>query len=159
MNIGQKLGLVVFLVIIFIRGSLIVSDKSGFYVATNKQGRQIFIQSLSHYLGPNITATSDFDDYNIFHRFWVEPMRTTIKLKSHNSFIEWNEFSIYKFLSIPIDSILIHDEAKFSISENESIEVYYLKQILQKDSIDNMKKFLEGMGFEKIIFIFAKINI
>lgn len=153
----KNLSITLFAVIIFlvfiIRSCFTIDDKIGFQIPVDKTGRQIFIQSWNRYFEPAISVDSDFDDYNLLQKMWVQPMRTTIKLRINNPDYEWDDQSINHLLNLSIDSLFINNNSTFAINEKREIAMIDFKTSLQADSIFKIQQLLEGMGFEKILFI------
>ena len=152
-NISITLVVIIIFILFVIRSCFTVNDKVGFNIPVDKSGRQIFIQSWDHYYEPAISVDSDFDDFNFFQRIWVKPMRTTIKLRINNPDYEWDENSVNHLLSLSIDSLFVNENSTFALDNKREIPMTEFKASLRSDSIYAIKQLLEGMGFERILFI------
>ncbi len=152
-NISITIVLIVIFILFIIRSCFTVNDKIGFIIPVDKNGRQIFIQSWNHYYEPSISVDSDFDDFTFFQKIWVKPMRTTIKLRINNPDYEWDENSVNRLLNLSIDSLFVNDNSTFALDNKREIPMIDFKTSLRSDSIFTIKQLLEGMGFEKILFI------
>ena len=137
--------------LIMFRGCFTVSDKIG-PLGADKYWRQIFIQSWSEYLKPEIEAESDFFDHNFVQRIWVEPMRTTIKIRLTGNEYRWDETVIYRTLSASYNNIIVNDSVYFILREDYSIPVYEIKNRLKAKGLTTVKQFIEALGFEEIVF-------
>jgi hypothetical protein len=152
-NVSITLVLIVIFILFVIRACFTVNDKIGFNIPVDKTGRQIFIQSWDYYYEPAISVVSDFDDFNFFQRIWVKPMRTTIKLRINNPDYAWDENSVNHLFNLPIDSLFVNNNSTFTLNKKREIPMTEFKVSLRSDSIYSIKQLLEGMGFEKILFI------
>lgn len=152
-NFSLTLFVLIIFFVIIIRSCFTLNDKIGFQIPVDKTGRQIFIQSWDHYLEPAISVDSDFDDFSFLQKIWVKPMRTTIKLRINNPDYEWDDRSVDHLLNLSIDSLFINNNSTFALNDKREIAMIDFKLSLQTDSILNIKQLLEGMGFEKILFI------
>ncbi len=136
-------------------------DETGF-LGMNKDGRQIFIQSMDHYIGTmdsSVTVSSEWDDYSFLERLWQEPMRTTLKINKAMSEDEYLQFRIARGLSettrsedvetsleIPYVDF-IRNLSEISLSEDYSISSEELETIANEAGVVTYRDLLRGFGF------------
>ena len=121
------------------------------YLGIDKNGRQIFIQTLDNYLEPDTKVDSDINDHNIFSRILIqEPMRTTIRFDSKSSSNKISLTNADEYLSQPYNVILDEYTGDISTRSDSKITPDDLKKRLDEKGVKTIEDLLAGFGFKKL---------
>ncbi len=136
-------------------------DETGF-LGMNTNGRQIFIQSMDHYMktmDSSVTVSSEWDNYSLLERLWQEPMRTTLKMDKAMSEDDYLQFQIAGGFSETTRSKdvetsletpyvdFVRNLSEISLSEDYSVSSEELETIANEAGVVTYRDLLRGFGF------------
>jgi len=178
-EIGQYIPGILFVIFIGIfgfRSCTTTTNERGF-LGMDKDGRQIFIQTMNYYshtIDDKFTYTSDWDDFSFLERLWQEPMRTTLRIYETMDKDEYFKFQTAKgladlifprdiesILDIPYqDSGLFQDaNLEINMDENYTISLGELEKRVKETDVITHRDLLRGFGFTKFeYFVNGKLE-
>lgn len=125
------------------------------FLGMDKYGRQVFIQTLTHYSDPGLEAASEWDDTFFLQRVLQEPMRTTLKIKLQSSgleaVLEKGDWATYMDEWLEMDALWLFGEGARLILQKD-LEIGYdeLEEACETKGIESFRLLLAGFGFKRI---------
>ena len=129
----------------------------------DKDGRQIFIQSIDRYTSTkddSIVITNDWSDHSLIKIFLYEPMRTKLRINKTMSEAEYLQFqnerniaiinlseNIELALNMPYEEFLNLYDEDISITERRRISIEELKERSESTGVVTYGDLLRGFGF------------
>jgi len=133
------------------------------FLGMDKDGRQIFIQSIDRYTSTkddSIVITNDWSDHSLIKIFLYEPMRTKLRINKTMSEAEYLQFqnerniaiinlseNIELALNMPYEEFLNLYDEDISITERRRISIEELKERSESTGVVTYGDLLRGFGF------------
>lgn len=134
----------------FFRSCVATTNEFGF-LGADKNGRQIYLQTLDHVSSPQFHVTSEFYDHSIFLRFLQEPMRTTIRfVGSADTQNMFTRQAIDQLLATPAVAHLMQFRDSISLTKEYSLPTDKMIERAGEKGVFTYREFLVGMGFQRL---------
>jgi hypothetical protein len=141
----------------------VTTNEKGF-LGMDKLGRQIFIQTINHYVSrtdDNVKVTSDWEDFSFLKRLWQEPMRTTLRIYKTMDKDEYIKFRIAvgfadiipsrdleASLETPYKDFLHNYTSEINMTDEYSVTLKELEEFADEASVVTYRDLLRGFGFK-----------
>ncbi|NTU98537.1 hypothetical protein HGA64_00815 [Candidatus Falkowbacteria bacterium] len=140
---------IAFIGVVFYQNFIRHSNEIGF-LGADKDGRQVFIQTLNKQLEPDMKVDSDFFEYNLLYRMLVqEPMRTVIKFDIQDK----NKITVKQvddYLNQPSSKFVEKFTDKVFMQEKYQVSPSDLTKQLDEKGVKTIEGLLAGFGFRQI---------